>query len=97
MAAKNHAEVEVKIVMVAEPKGFLSESDSAAGCTESAGGAAESDWVQLEMKEDGAAVRKEGKMDFVENLPLEEELIGVEIEARARIELFQKRIRQMFL
>ncbi|KAL6581255.1 hypothetical protein OROMI_007178 [Orobanche minor] len=30
---------------------------------------------------------KEGNMDFVENLPHEEELIGVEIEARVRTEL----------
>ncbi|KAL6577305.1 hypothetical protein OROMI_011581 [Orobanche minor] len=34
---KNHAEIEAKIVMVAETKGFLLESDSATGCTESAG------------------------------------------------------------
>ncbi|KAL6558290.1 hypothetical protein OROMI_018640 [Orobanche minor] len=35
-------------------------------------------------------------MDFVENLPHEEELIGVEIEARVQTELFQRRIRRMF-
>ncbi|KAL6561434.1 hypothetical protein OROMI_017035 [Orobanche minor] len=35
MTGKNHTKVEAKIVKVVEPKGFLSESDSAAGCTES--------------------------------------------------------------